>query len=175
MKTYTIYEIPGVKIGCTDNIVRRQKKLLSKGELIILESHTCIDKASEREKELQRSYGYPVEKTSYKFIVQVLNPKSNSPEAIKKMIANTDYKTKAANTNRNEKVDYVAASISLQKPIVAIDSKGVRTSFNSIAEASRKLTLITGTKYHKPGITFVLRPKYKQQIYKGYRFEYIDK
>jgi hypothetical protein len=62
---YYIYHIPGVKIGCSvepDNRVKRQGYT----EYEILETHSDEDVASEREKELQKQYGYKVDKTEYK-------------------------------------------------------------------------------------------------------------
>jgi len=57
MKTYTIYHIPGVKIGCTNNLKKRLKQLKLK-DCEILETHTDIDIASNREVELQIQFGY---------------------------------------------------------------------------------------------------------------------
>ena len=89
-ETYYIYEIPGVKVGCTTDMVRRQKQQRDKGEMILLESYNDIQKASERERELQVDKGYNLETTTYNFIVNKLQPLSNTPQAIAKMLANTD-------------------------------------------------------------------------------------
>ena len=64
MKTYYIYHITGVKIGCTSQI---EKRMSDQGftEWEILEEHTCIDTVSIREIELQKEYGYPVDKSLY--------------------------------------------------------------------------------------------------------------
>jgi hypothetical protein len=62
---YYIYHIPSVKIGCTrnpkDRIYYRQKYKIYE----ILETHTDIYIASDREIELQKQYGYPVDKLPY--------------------------------------------------------------------------------------------------------------
>ena len=65
MKTkYYIYHIPGIKIGVSDNPdVRTKTQGFSKYE--ILEEHTNIKTVSEREIELQKQYGYPVDKVKY--------------------------------------------------------------------------------------------------------------
>ena len=68
METYYIYEIPGVKIGCTTNFERRQKGQSNKGKMILLETHTDIDKADERERELQAEKGYKVEYKGFKYM-----------------------------------------------------------------------------------------------------------
>ena len=64
-KTYYIYEIPGVKIGCTWNVERRVEKAQGYTNYKILEQHTDIYEASRREIELQKKYGYPVDRKPY--------------------------------------------------------------------------------------------------------------
>ena len=69
MKTYTIYHIPGTKIGCTSDLVRR---LRDQGftDCEILEEHTDIYLASTRELELQAEFGLPIDKIPYWQAVQ---------------------------------------------------------------------------------------------------------
>jgi len=64
MKEYTIYHIPGTKIGVTTRILQRMR---NQGftEWEILEEHTDIYEVSHRERELQIQYGYPVDKIPY--------------------------------------------------------------------------------------------------------------
>jgi hypothetical protein len=62
---YYIYEIPGVKIGCTESIKFRQQAQRHKGEMIILEQHEDIMVASSRERELQKEKGYKVDYVPY--------------------------------------------------------------------------------------------------------------
>lgn len=62
---YYIYHIPGIKIGCSKNPKRRIKKQ-GYTEYTILEAHTDIQIASEREILLQQEYGYKVDCTHYK-------------------------------------------------------------------------------------------------------------
>ena len=64
-KTYYIYEIPGVKIGCTWNVKKRVEKQQGYTNYKILEQHTDIIEASRREIELQKQYGYKVDTTPY--------------------------------------------------------------------------------------------------------------
>jgi len=54
---YTIYHIPGIKIGCSKRIENRIKEQKF-NEYEILEVHNDINIASEREKELNLQYGY---------------------------------------------------------------------------------------------------------------------
>lgn len=151
---YTIYEIPGVKIGVTDNFNRRQKEQLSKGEMIELESHSCIYKVSERERELQAEKGYKVDKHPYWHVVKVMIPKSMTPEVIKKRventdytkidqkarIANTDYAARAANTDfkaRTANKDYIGEKVDWMIPVEAFKVLEV------IKEGRRIVDLIT--------------------------------
>ena len=61
---YYIYHINGVKIGCTNNIIRRMSEQ-GFTEWEILEEHTDINLASSRERELQTQFGYPVDRDLY--------------------------------------------------------------------------------------------------------------
>ena len=70
MKTYYIYHIPGVKIGCTVEPERRVKGNQQYDYYEILETHTCIDTASKREQELQKQYGYRVDTSTYRQSVE---------------------------------------------------------------------------------------------------------
>lgn len=61
---YKIYHIPEIKIGVSiDPKQRVQDQGYTNYE--ILEEHTCVDEASKREKELQKQYGYKVDKLLY--------------------------------------------------------------------------------------------------------------
>jgi hypothetical protein len=63
-KKYYIYEIPGVKIGCTWNVQRRVQEQKCT-QYKVLETHTDIYEASKREIELQKQYGYKLDKVPY--------------------------------------------------------------------------------------------------------------
>jgi len=67
-KLYHIYHIPGLKIGVTQAPKVRVETMqgYKKGEYEILESHKDIDKVSHREIELQKEYGYKVDRQLYK-------------------------------------------------------------------------------------------------------------
>jgi len=72
---YYIYHVEGIKIGCTDNVEQRIKAQgYEKYE--ILEEHTDIYVASDRELALQKEYGYRIDpKPYYKMIEWVELPK----------------------------------------------------------------------------------------------------
>ncbi len=61
---YYIYHIPNKKIGCSDDVEFRVK---SQGYdyYEIIEQHSDIVIASKRERELQKEYGYPIDKIPY--------------------------------------------------------------------------------------------------------------
>jgi hypothetical protein len=61
---YYIYHIKGIKIGCSNNPNRRVNQQ-TKSEWEILEQHSDINIASERERILQKEYGYKVDKSTY--------------------------------------------------------------------------------------------------------------
>ena len=74
-KKYYIYHIPGKKIGVTCDLINRVtvQQGYALGEYEILEEHTDIDVVSIREIQLQKAYGYKVDRKLYKN----LKPKTN--------------------------------------------------------------------------------------------------
>jgi len=61
---------------------------VSKGRII--EQGLTLEEASDRERELQLRDGYPTDAKPYSYIMNILLPKSNTPQAIGKMLKNTD-------------------------------------------------------------------------------------
>jgi hypothetical protein len=61
---YYIYHIPGIKIGCTKNPNSRLRQQNAK-TYEILETHSDIHIASQREIELQKEYGYKSDTCTY--------------------------------------------------------------------------------------------------------------
>ena len=66
---YYIYEIPGVKIGCTslDDMSRPRSQ---SHDFRIIEQHEDIMVASQRELELQKELGYPVDSHPYYEVIK---------------------------------------------------------------------------------------------------------
>ena len=66
--TYYLYHIPGKKIGVTRNLISRvvDQQGYSLDEVEVLDQSTDIDYISDRELELQQSYGYRVDRQKYK-------------------------------------------------------------------------------------------------------------
>ena len=73
MKTYYIYHIPNYKwkngrigkVGCTDDLKNRMYHYSKNILYEVIETHSDIYIASDREIELQKQYGYPVDKNPY--------------------------------------------------------------------------------------------------------------
>ena len=65
---YYLYHIPGKKIGVTRNLNNRVTLMqgYKENEYEVLEQSDDIDYISDREIELQKSYGYKVDRKSYK-------------------------------------------------------------------------------------------------------------
>ena len=61
---YYIYHIEGIKIGCSTQPKERVRKQ-GYSDFQIIEKHTDIFLASDREQELQKQYGYRVDECSY--------------------------------------------------------------------------------------------------------------
>ena len=74
-KIYYIYHIPGKKIGVTQNLkVRIQNyKGIELSEVEVLEEHTDIHRVSLREQELQKEYGYKVDRIPYSQIISIVS------------------------------------------------------------------------------------------------------
>jgi len=78
---YYLYHIPGKKIGVTRNLRARVTLMqgYKEGEYEVLEQSDDIDYISDREIELQKSYGYKRDRTLYKNLFK-LNMKVNPTE-----------------------------------------------------------------------------------------------
>ena len=72
---YYLYHIPGKKIGVTRNLNTRVTLMqgYKEGEYEVLEQSDDIDYISDREIELQKSYGYKVDRQSYKNLINKNN------------------------------------------------------------------------------------------------------
>lgn len=92
--TYTIYHIPGIKIGVT---TRPNNRIKEQGfsEWEILEVHTDIYEASDREQELQRQYGYQVD--DVKFHITYFMAKNNMGRSFSEEV--NKRKGRVGNTN----------------------------------------------------------------------------
>ena len=77
-KLYFIYHIPGKKIGVTRDLISRvvDQQGYSLDEIEVLDQSRDIDYISDRELELQQSYGYRVDRQKYKDLyINKIKPK----------------------------------------------------------------------------------------------------
>jgi hypothetical protein len=82
MKTYYIYHIPTYKwksgkigkIGCTEQKPVKRVKNQGYTDFEVLEQHEDIHLASNREQELQKQYGYPVDSMPYWKTIKTATP-----------------------------------------------------------------------------------------------------
>ena len=135
MKTYFIYHIPGVKIGCTTNLKKRINHQKFK-DYEVLEIHTDVFEASKREIELQKQYGYPVDKQLY---TQTISMRCASDELYEKNRISGLEKVKSG---KWKEITLKASQVNA-KPILCFDykTKEFIKEFPSISEASRSLNL----------------------------------
>ena len=79
---YYLYHIPGKKIGVTRNLNNRVTLIqgYKKGEYEVLDSSSDIDYISEREIELQKSFGYKIDRKKYNQLYKKSNMKINATE-----------------------------------------------------------------------------------------------
>lgn len=128
MKTYTIYHIPGVKIGVSTRLINRlEEQGFSNYE--ILEEHVDIYEVSNREQELQKEYGYKVDSKPYwKVVEDGLRGLANvKPE--NRIVNNKEHQSKAS--------------------AAAHKSKLKKGFYNYLGELKRKLTYKDAQKIRK--------------------------
>lgn len=164
---YYIYEIKGVKIGCTTDMVRRQKEQLSKGKMVVLEEYTNKEEASKRERELQLERGYGYDGRSYIDQLKLVEI-ARHPDIIKRRTVNRDYKAiheKGAPKRRKyyDSFRRYNESKKLKVDRYSLEGKFI-DSFDSIAQAGKD------TNIHKYNISACLRGR--QHTAGGYRWEY---
>lgn len=176
---YSIYHIPGVKIGCSKRVEQRVKEQGYK-KYELLEVYHDINKASEREKELQKEYGYIEKnvKTDYKQqiefakfgrLAQMGKPNKGSQTQIKNKIGIFGY-SKEERLELNTKANIIRAKISAEKrkkPILVykFNNNEFVGEWNSIKEASIELkatnlkSTISGERNHSKGYYAKLKNK----------------
>lgn len=168
MKTYYIYHIPGVKIGCTNNIKNRFRRYDVDIKYEILETHSDIYIASEREIELQKQYGYKVDTVRYWKVVATWGGDIETKKRNGKLASSRYSKENGMNALKSgqwESVKHLGAEVQ-KKPILVFDAKTNEfiSEYSSLSEASNKLNVLSS------GICNVAKGNNK--TYKGYIFKY---
>ncbi len=162
MIIYYIYEIPGVKVGCTKDLKHRveQKQKTPLGQYNILGAANNIQDATEMEQEWQIKLGYSVDKINYNEVLK-WQAKCNTPEAQAKRVANTDYKAIMEKRNFDYKTkvvntDYKKQAEKRMKPVLQYDKQG-----NFIKEWPSAKDAAAALKLHKGNITSCCKNKIK--------------
>lgn len=107
---YYIYHIPGVKIGCTNNLERRiREQKFTDYELI--EQHSDKFIASNREKELQKKYGYRLDTIPYNESLRRIKKAQEVSLATKnEWLPKVDWKAREAKIDKEVKWNKVKSS-----------------------------------------------------------------
>jgi len=157
---YYIYYIEGIKIGCSKNPIRRVKQQ-GYTEFIILETHTDIQVASERERSLQKEYGLKMDNCVYKTSV-------NNRRKWKKSDGQKGRETMKENGYFNEW--YKKGNASRIKSVGKYNKETdeLICIYNSISDAARDID--------KPKNTSTISQccKNKKPSYMGYKWKYIN-
>lgn len=162
MKTFYIYHIPNFvhksgKIGKIGVSTEPEDRVKNQGysDYQILEKHKCIDKVSIREQELQKQYGYPVDKMMYsisytnrinnvKFLTTEVRRKgglTNAKSGHLKKIARSGglANVKSGKAYISQKIATKVATEVNKKPVGKYDKDGnLLQKYNSIKEAAIK-------------------------------------
>lgn len=79
---YYIYHVPGIKIGCSQEVERRLEKQ-GYAHYEILETHEDGWIAGNRERELQKQYGYVVDRIHYMESLANFKKATETPKVIR--------------------------------------------------------------------------------------------
>lgn len=164
---YTIYEVVGHKIGCTKRIEERKKEMMDKyrvseDQIKILEQHTDIYLASDRERELQADKGYKLDKQPYWYVTKVKLPKTKTESAKKKRVDSMgSFRDKQI--HRAKLIDVYKVKLKRIGSSTQIVEKKYYKTIKGVIETARQL----GFK-HCIGVSRVLNNSAKS--YKGYTF-----
>lgn len=164
---YTIYEVVGHKVGCTERIEERKKEMMDKyrvseDQIKILEQHTDIYLASDRERELQADKGYKLDKQPYWYVTKVKLPKTKTESAKKKRVDSMgSFRDKQI--HRAKLIDVYKVKLKRIGSSTQIVEKKYYKTIKGVIETARQL----GFK-HCIGVSRVLNNTAKS--YKGYTF-----
>lgn len=163
---YYIYEIPGVKIGCTQDMERRQKEQRDKGKMVLLETHTNIEDASRRERELQLTKGYSVDISNYALAVRNSNTVCQTPQAIKKRVFKFKEQHRVKGWGK-ELIKVYKASVLREGSFWKTYKGDYIGTYEGIDSIVKQFNL-----RHRQGVSNVLRKLNGAKSYRGFTFEY---
>lgn len=171
---YYIYHIPGVKIGCSQNINKRiSSQKFSHYEII--EEHSDVYIASNREIELQKQYGYKVDRIPYyESLKRITKAQEIALKTKNEWLPNVDWKARDAKVDFNKRAvkinshpNYINrkfrnGSKQLIKPVYQYDLNG-----NFIKEWN-----ISFREMKQHGFESAKRAAKENKIYKKYIWKY---
>jgi hypothetical protein len=166
-KTYYIYHIPGVKIGCTYNIKQRIMNY-KHPNYEILETHIDIFIASDREQELQKQYGYKVDTVPYWKVIKTYKPNVKTRSNNGKLASSKYSKTNGFNavlTGQWDSIKHLGSLIQ-QKSILVYNKETNMfiSEYDSLTSAASAL---------KCSISKICQvAKGQRKSHKGYTFKY---
>jgi len=179
MKTiiYYIYEIIGVKIGCTKQelLVRFKQNVkayarkgidISDKEIVLLETHTIKAEASRREKILQAEKGYPVDINNYMLTTKNSRTVCQTPQAIKKRVSKFKEQHKAKGWGK-ELIKVYKASVIREGSFWITYRGDYIDTIQGIDNVRERFNI-----KHRSGIGNVLNNRGGAKSYQGYIFEY---
>ena len=122
---FYIYHIPGVKIGCSQNVQKRiQSQKFSNHE--ILEEHFDVYKASDRERELQKQYGYKVDRIPYWMsLKRITKAQKIALQTKDEWLPNVEWKAREQKVDQKAKWDKVKA----HPNYINLDRKSLNVSY----------------------------------------------
>ena len=149
-----------------------QKLDISKGRIV--EKGLTIEQASIKERQYQHKNGYPVDNRTYKESLynvykyftdpEIRKRGCESPEAIKKRVKNTDYKSIVKNRNQKEINLKIKEGVKHRRVPVYAFKDDCKLFFKSVTDCAKTLNIPGGD------ITATLRGRQKSA--RGYTFKY---
>lgn len=105
-KHYTVYHIPGVKVGVTTNLARRAEQLgYKRHQLQHLYSTLNVDAAAEMERTYQIKFGYPVDQIKYDRQMEIKNKLDNMKIYVSELTVTFPFNRSEASELRRELVE----------------------------------------------------------------------
>ena len=146
MKKYYIYHIIGIKIGCTMYPKHRIGKAQKYNNYEILEIHTDIKIAADREIELQKQYGYKIDKKRYDNLFTIEQLKKGGINSAKSKKSKGEFfGGKTGGTRENMlKAAEIGRNAMIEKYGIKINAYDYQTkefikSFPSMSQAAKEL------------------------------------
>jgi hypothetical protein len=123
---YYIYHIPGIKIGCSQNIKKRINSQKF-SQYTILEEHYDVFEASNREIQLQKQYGYKVDRIPYWLSLERISKAQKISAATKEeWLPNVDWKARDAKIDFAKRAEKIKSHPNYQNRIIKNNSEKLK-------------------------------------------------